>query len=233
MAIIFVDGSSQKEIVGEREATWGAAACVAPESRSLIQYSFDHVVTFRLEQGDCASAEAYAIIAGARLLRRCGTHRSGRCGTVVVDRSSALSNLVAEIDPRQGRLAREPGYRKVLAILLQDLQDAANRRKTQVSIDIMSRLHAVDLLKDDSHMTHSWRPHILVEEARKQGVHRDDALTFLPEPVPDTWNIRAVQYIPDRCLKLLVTPTIPCRSASSAAASVPASPASASYISEV
>jgi hypothetical protein len=187
-----------------------------------------------------SSATAYAIIAGARLLRRCGTHSSGRCGTVVVDRSSALSNLVAEIDPRQGRLARDPCYRGVLAILLQDLQDAANRRTaqnghaTQVSINIMSRLHAVDLLKDDSHMSHTWQPHILVEEARNQGVHRDDALTMLPKPVPETWNIRAVKYIPDRYLKLLVTPTIPCRSAaelgatSSAAASGPASPISTS-----
>jgi hypothetical protein len=52
--------------------------------------------------------------------------------------------------------------------------------------------------------------------------------------VPETWNIRAVKYIPDRYLTLLVTPTIPCRSAaelgatSSAAASGPASPVSAS-----
>ena len=123
-----------------------------------------------------SSATAYAIIAGARLLRRCGTHSSGRCGTVVVDRSSALSNLVAEIDPRQGRLARDPCYRGVLAILLQDLQDAANRRTaenghdTQISINIMSRLHAVDLLEDDAHISHTWQPHMLVEEARNQGV---------------------------------------------------------------
>ena len=215
MAIILVDGSSQDEILGIRDATWGAAACVAPQSKSLIRYGYDSVVTFRLEKGDCASAEAYAIIAGARLLRRCGTHSSGRCGTVVVDRSSALSNLVAEIDPRQGKLARDLDYREVLAILLQDLQDAANRRArdTQVSIDIMSRLHAVDLLKDDSHMSHTWQPHILVEDARKQGVHRDDALTLLPKPVPGTWNICAVKYIPDRYLKLLITSTIPCRNA--------------------
>ena len=84
MAIILVDGSSQDKILGIRDATWGAAACVAPQSRSLIRSGYDSVVTFRLEKGDCASAEAYAIIAGARLLRRCGTYSSDRCGAVVV-----------------------------------------------------------------------------------------------------------------------------------------------------
>ena len=70
MAIILVDGSSQDEILGIRDATWGAAACVAPQSKSLIRSGYDSVVTFRLEKGDCTSAEAYAIIAGARLLTR-------------------------------------------------------------------------------------------------------------------------------------------------------------------
>ena len=84
MAIILVDGSSQDEILGIRDANWGAAACVAPQSKLLIRSGYDSVVTFRLEKGDCASAEAYAIIADARLLRRCGTHSNGRCGTVVV-----------------------------------------------------------------------------------------------------------------------------------------------------
>ncbi len=82
MAIILVDGSSQDEILRIRDATWGA--CVAPQSKSLIRSGYNSVVTFRLEKGDCASAEAYANIADARLLRRCGTHSSGRCGTVVV-----------------------------------------------------------------------------------------------------------------------------------------------------
>ena len=202
MAIILADGSSHQD-------NWGAAACVAPQSWSLKPSGYSSVVTFQSGSVDCASAEAYALIAGSRLLRRCRTHPSGP-GTVVVDRSAVFSNIVAELDPRQGKLAQDLHYRGVVQTLLQDLQDAANRRQTQLTINIMSRREAVGLLDSDSHLTHSWEPHRLVELARHQGGHQDGALTMLPpRPVPETWNIRAFNYFPDRCLELLVTPIVP------------------------
>ena len=168
---------------------------------------YSSVVTFQPGCVGCECAEAYAIIAGSRLLRRCGSHSGA--GTVVVDRSSALSNIVAEIDPQQGKLAKNLHYRGVLHTLLQDLQDAANRRNTQLAINIVSRRAAVVLLNSESHMIHTWEPHRLVEVARKEGVHQVGALTLLPKPVPKTWNIRAVTYLPDHCLELLVNPTVP------------------------
>lgn len=196
MAVVFVDGSSKPQRGG-----WGAAACVVRGHASCQ----DKAVTLRVdEQMGCAAAEAYALLAGIRLLRRC---QDPHC--VVVDRSSVFSNIVSELGSRSAAAARDPIYADVIRVLLQDLQDAADRRNGEITVLIVTRIKAAAFLGSTHHMRHKWAPHALLEEAWAAGNNQVGALGSLPRHRPGSWNISVVSYASDDHLELLAKPSAP------------------------
>ena len=155
MAMVLADGSQRPE-------GWGAAACVAPWTRHLNRHRELITVMFDERVGP-ATAEAFAVLSGLRLLRRSNTDATD-FGILIVDRPACFANLCELLNGRP-RGWTEVHYEHVWQTILNDAQCAADDRRLQMIVHLASRERAAEMLGNRQHMVHNWMPHRLLEWA--------------------------------------------------------------------
>ena len=202
MAMVLADGSQRPE-------GWGAAACVAPRTQHLNPHP--ELITLMFdEQVGPATAEAFAVLSGLRLLRRSNTDER-YFGFLIVDRPACFANL-CELLNGSPREWKEAHYERALETILNDAQRAADDRQLQMIVHLVSRKKAAEMIGNSQHMVHNWMPHRLLERAFQQAQtarrNRDDG--DLAHAFHDTarrnWIIEVVTYSQGQELKFRVSP---------------------------
>ena len=189
----------------------GACAALAPGQRQQIN-PHRCLITIRFgERLGTATAEAFAVLLGLRLLRRCRANPRN-FGIVIIDRVAIFPNLVALVEGT-ARAWQEPFYEHVLGTILNDIQRAADDRGHSMIVHLMSRANAAPLLRGNRvHMMHNWMPRVLLQQAEawnRARENRDDG--HLIEAAVDptlarNWRIQIIPFTLDHELELLVIP---------------------------
>jgi len=193
-------------------AGWGAAAIVENWTKEINPHKELITVMLR-EQAGPATAEAVAVLLGLRLLRRCNTNAE-YLGVLIVDRPACFANLCELVDGST-RIWKEEHYEGVLRTILNDVQRAADDRRTtlkEMIVHLVSREKAVGIIGNRDHMAHDWPPHRRLAEAfqtaQKTQRNRDDGCVAdaLHETAQRTWRIKVEEHTPGQELLLRVTP---------------------------
>jgi len=174
--VVLADGSFFPETGG-----WAAAACDLQLSVPALSHGGSGC-------NDCATAECLALLAGIRCASDIYPYPPGRHGvpsqpggygykyrlrvrlarrlgatTVVIDRTSVLSNLRWEVD-KTGKKAADPAYRAFVRLVLADFLESAMAQGGDAALTIMGRRVAVRRgLAQRSILRRRWPPHSLIE----------------------------------------------------------------------
>jgi len=133
--VVLVDGSSWP-------ADGGAWAVVAAVVRNGGAQTLVAVASSKKKEvKDCSVVELLSILAGSRLSREFTRQnpREGIVDVVVVDRPAAFANILAAVEPGQGKAAKMPELASCIEVLLNDLARASIRRRRELRLVIMSR----------------------------------------------------------------------------------------------
>ena len=200
--MVYADG-------GQRPEGWAACACVAPRARHLNHHKELITVVHGGHVGP-ATAEAFAVLGGLRLLRRSETN-ARYFGILIVDRAACFANL-RELLKGTRRIWREKHYERVLQTILNDAQRAADDRQLQMIVHLASRERAAEILGNRERMVHNWMPHHLLTKAFRTAQtarrKRDDGCleAAFHNTAGRTWRMKVVTYRQGHELLLEVSP---------------------------
>jgi len=194
---------------------WGAAAVVENWTKEMS--SHEELITVTLvERPGVATAEAVAVFLALRLLRRCNTNEEN-LGIVIIDRPACFVNL-RELLAGRTRSWNEEHYERVLRLILNDVQRAADSRRSRLKhmiVHLVSREKAVKILGNRRHIVPNWEPHRRLDAAFRSALqhqrNRDDGCVQLAlrDTAQRTWRIQVEAYEEGAELLLRVTPN-PC-----------------------